>query len=73
MSIDKDGLTVLDLKKACTEKACTTIDDIRLIYKGQILKDKNTLIEYKIADIDTVYLIKSNPAGSKPKIVQLKD
>ena len=64
MSIAKDGLTVLDLKKACAEKACSTIEDIRLIYKGKILKDNNTLLEYKIADTDIVYLIKSNPAGS---------
>jgi len=60
------GSTIADLKQACAEKAGSglTPEEIRLIYKGKILKDDNTLEEYKIADGDTVHLVKSKAPGS---------
>ena len=70
LSIAQDGSTVLDLKKACAEKAGGSPEEIRLIYKGKILKDDNTLVEYKIADGDTVHLVKSKAAGSQPQPAQ---
>ena len=64
VQIKQEGSTVLDLKLACAEKAGITAEEIRLIYKGKILKDDNTLVEYKINDGDTVHLVKSKAAGS---------
>lgn len=66
VTIKEEGSTVLDLKQACAEKAGggMTPEEIRLIYKGKILKDDNTLVDYKIADGDTVHLVKSKAAGS---------
>lgn len=71
VTINQEGSTVLDLKKACAEKAGgVTPEEIRLIYKGKILKDDNTLVEYKIADGDTVHLVKSKAAGSQSQPAQ---
>lgn len=36
---------------------------MRLIFKGKILKDENTLIEYKIEDGVTVHLVKGKSAS----------
>ena len=66
VEIKQDESTVLDLKKACAEKVGgITAEEIRLIYKGKILKDDNTLVDYKIADGDTVHLVKSKAPGSQ--------
>ena len=66
VQIKQEGSTVLDLKQACAEKAGgMTPEEIRLIYKGKILMDDNTLVDYKIADGDTVHLVKSKAAGSQ--------
>jgi ubiquilin len=73
VSIAADGTTVVDLKKACMEATQFTLEEIRLIYKGKltydhqragkILKDENTLKDYKIADGDTVHLVKGKTAA----------
>jgi ubiquilin len=36
---------------------------MRLIFKGKILKDENTLSEYKIEDGVTVHLVKGKSAS----------
>ena len=65
VQIKAAGSTVADLKVACAEKAGgISAEEIRLIYKGKILKDDNTLEEYKINDGDTVHLVKSKAPGS---------
>lgn len=64
VQIKEAGSTVLDLKQACAEKAGITAEEMRLIYKGKILKDDNSLVEYKINDGDTVHLVKSKAAGA---------
>ena len=56
--------TVRDLKEACVEKAGISADEMRLIFKGKILKDENTLEEYKIEDGVTVHLVKGKSAAS---------
>jgi ubiquilin len=73
VSIAADGTTVNDLKKLCMEPTKFTLEEIRLIYKGnitwchnrigKILKDENTLKDYKIADGDTVHLVKGKTAA----------
>ena len=55
--------SVKDLKEACEKKQDQIkADEMRLIFKGKILKDEMTLDEYKIGDGLTVHLVK----GSKP-------
>jgi ubiquilin len=55
--------SVKDLKEECAKKqTAITADEMRLIFKGKILKDELTLDEYKIADGLTIHLVK----GSKP-------
>jgi len=39
-----------------------TVEEMRLIFKGKILKDENTLAEYKIEDGVTVHLVKGKSA-----------
>ena len=42
-------------------------EEMRLIYKGKILKDEQTLDSYKITDGMTVHLVKGKSAGgAKP-------
>lgn len=53
---------MLDLKKTCAEKCEYAVEDQRLIFKGKVLKDEQTLVEYKIEDGLTVHLVK----GAKP-------
>ena len=38
-------------------------EEMRLIYKGKILKDEMTLVDYKITDGMTVHLVKGKAAG----------
>jgi ubiquilin len=40
------------------KQAAMTAEDMRLIFKGKILKDDLTLDEYKITDGLTVHLVK---------------
>jgi hypothetical protein len=57
--------TVEELKKACaTKQSSIAADEMRLIFKGKILKDEMTLDEYKITtDGLTVHLVKGKAAG----------
>ena len=40
--------------------------EMRLIFKGKILKDEMTLDEYKITDGMTIHLVKGKAAGGQP-------
>ena len=40
-------------------------EEMRLIFKGKILKDEQTLDEYKITDGLTIHLVKGKTAGAK--------
>lgn len=60
-----DGSTVLDLKKACVEKAGTSPELMRIIYKGKVLKNDITLEDYKIPDGEAVFLVKSSVKRSQ--------
>ena len=52
-------LSKQELKDLCAVKqAAMTAEDMRLIFKGKILKDDLTLDEYKITDGLTVHLVK---------------
>lgn len=41
-----------------------TAEDMRLIFKGKILKDELTLDEYKITDGLTVHLVKGKSSAT---------
>jgi len=57
--------TVEELKKACAEKqTAMAAEEMRLIFKGKILKDEMTLDEYKITDGLTIHLVKGKSAGA---------
>ncbi|KAI9269202.1 hypothetical protein BDA99DRAFT_557959 [Phascolomyces articulosus] len=58
--------TVLDLKNAIAEQTEVSAERQRLIYSGRVLKDHDTLADYKIADGNTVHMVKSSggAAGS---------
>lgn len=51
---------VKELKEACAEKSKLAVADQRLIFKGKILKDDNTLSFYKIENGVTVHLVQSS-------------
>jgi len=51
---------VSEVKEKCIEKAGIPVEDIRLIFKGRILKNEQTLEEYKIAAGVTVHLVQSS-------------
>jgi len=54
----------MELKKACAEKqSAMAAEEMRLIFKGKILKDEMTLDEYKITDGMTIHLVKGKSAG----------
>ena len=59
---------ITDLKAACAAKQTNiAANEMRLIFKGKILKDEMTLDEYKITDGLTVHMVKgksANPLGA---------
>lgn len=63
--------TVLDLKQAIAEQTEVPADRQRLIYSGRVLKDHDTLADYKIADGNTVHMVKGSQPGA-PKGKKLK-
>lgn len=79
VEVDAKG-TVFNLKEACASKAEIPAEEQRLIFKGKliiiptdmvlmiclgkILKDENTLEEYKIEDGVTVHLVKGKSAAA---------
>merc|ERR1712066_131862 len=68
VSIDQN-LSVLDLKTKICEQSPDKIIALRqrLIHKGRLLKDARTLKQYKIADAQTLMLVRSrrNQKNSK--------
>ena len=57
--------SVKDLKEACAAKQDSIkAEEMRLIFKGKILKDELTLDEYKILDGLTVHLVKGSNKGA---------
>jgi|TARA_B110001450_G_C17493020_1_gene429174 ubiquilin len=59
--------TVMELKEECAKKQeAMAAGEMRLIFKGKILKDEMTLDEYKITDGMTIHLVKGKAAGGQP-------
>lgn len=61
--------TVLDLKNAIAEQTEVPAERQRLIYSGRVLKDHDTLSDCKIADGNTIHMVKgSQPGAPKGKV-----
>lgn len=59
--------SVMELKEECAKKQeAMAASEMRLIFKGKILKDEMTLDEYKITDGMTIHLVKGKAAGGQP-------
>ncbi|KYN96463.1 ubiquitin domain-containing protein DSK2, putative [Plasmodium reichenowi] len=58
VAIEPD-ITVLDLKKICAEHVDIPVEAQRIIFKGKILKDKESLTLYGVADGNTMHLVRS--------------
>ncbi|KAI8096931.1 ubiquitin-related domain-containing protein, partial [Halteromyces radiatus] len=57
--------TVLDLKNAIAEQADIPAERQRLIYSGRVLKDPDTLADCKLAEGNTVHMVKgAQPGGT---------
>ena len=58
-------ITVKDFKELCaTKQSAIAAADMRLIFKGKILKDEMTLDDYKITDGLTIHLVKGGNKGA---------
>ncbi|UKK00861.2 ubiquitin-related chaperonin [Theileria orientalis] len=62
-------MTVLQLKEKCAEKADATPDKQRLIFKGRIIKDDESLSALNVEDGNTIHLVRSGfkPASATPQ------
>lgn len=56
--------TIKELKQACQDGAGMPADEMRLIFKGKILKDEQTLTDYKIENGCTIHLVKGKGGSS---------
>ncbi|KAJ7521043.1 hypothetical protein O6H91_19G035300 [Diphasiastrum complanatum] len=60
------GSTVSAFKALLVEQSDVPADQQRLIYKGRVLKDENTLESYGLQSDHTVHLVRGAPAASMP-------
>ena len=57
-------ISIADLKLACEEKqGGMKAGEMRLIFKGKILKDEMTIEDFKITDGLTIHLVKGKTAA----------
>jgi ubiquilin len=66
VEVESAAASVAELKKACESGAQLPPDQQRLIFKGRILKDEQTLESYKIENGVTVHLVKAKAATADP-------
>ncbi|CRG96185.1 ubiquitin domain-containing protein DSK2, putative [Plasmodium gallinaceum] len=66
ISIEPD-ITVLDLKKKCCDHVDIPVEAQRIIFKGKILKDKESLSTYNVADGNTMHLVRSAIPTKEPE------
>ncbi|GFE54338.1 ubiquitin family protein, putative [Babesia ovis] len=59
-------MTVLELKAKCADRAGATPENQRLIFKGRIVKDEDTLDSLKVEDGNTIHLVRSGAKRSSP-------
>lgn len=60
----ENSITVLELKKKCSEECGLAPEQQRLFLKGKLLKDDDTLATAKVADKATLFLVKGAASGA---------
>ena len=74
VTVASTEVTVLELKEACVEASGIPAPEQRMIFKGRVLKDGQTLSSYKIESGVTVHLGKSTVAkGDGPVATATED
>ncbi|KAI3949732.1 hypothetical protein MKX01_040949 [Papaver californicum] len=58
------GSTVLEFKSVISQNSDVSAEQQRLIYKGRILKDEQTLESYGLQEDHTVHMVRGLPASS---------
>ncbi|CXI45149.1 ubiquitin domain-containing protein DSK2, putative [Plasmodium berghei] len=53
-------ITVMELKQKCAEHVDIPVESQRIIFKGKILKDKEPLTLYSVADGNVMHLVRSS-------------
>ncbi|CAD2103731.1 ubiquitin domain-containing protein DSK2, putative [Plasmodium vinckei] len=53
-------ITVIELKQKCAEHVDIPVESQRIIFKGKILKDKEPLTLYNVADGNVMHLVRSS-------------
>ncbi|GAW80905.1 ubiquitin domain-containing protein DSK2 [Plasmodium gonderi] len=66
ISIEQE-ITVLELKQKCSEHVDIPVECQRIIFKGKILKDKEPLTVYGVADGITMHLVRSAAPVKEPE------
>lgn len=66
VSVESFTITVLDLKDKISEKLDIPPEQQRLIFKGKVLKDENSLEFYEVAEGHTIHLVKGAVKSSVP-------
>ena len=66
VSVASTEVTVLELKEACVEASGIPAAEQRMIFKGRVLKDGQTLASYKIESGVTVHVGKSTVPKDAP-------
>ncbi|EDO07523.1 Ubiquitin family protein [Babesia bovis T2Bo] len=60
------SMTILELKGKCADRAGATPENQRLIFKGRIVKDEDTLESLKVEDGNTIHLVRSGVKRTSP-------
>mmetsp|Transcript_8781 Transcript_8781/g.18719 ORF Transcript_8781/g.18719 Transcript_8781/m.18719 type:complete len:364 (+) Transcript_8781:53-1144(+) len=62
----EDSTTVLVLKDLCQERCSLPPEHMRLLYKGAVLQDSQTLVGAKIPNKATLFLVKGAASNTEP-------
>jgi len=73
VTVASTEVTVLELKEACVEASGIPAPEQRMIFKGRVLKDSQTLASYKIESGVTVHVGKSTVVKDGPIATATED
>merc|ERR1719171_1910598 len=62
----ENSMTVLDVKNLAKEKCSIEPEFMKIIYKGRILKDSDTLEKYAVTGGSTMHVVKAAPSAGAP-------
>jgi len=60
------SMTILDVKNLAKDKCSIEAAQMKIIYKGRILKDEETLESHKVESGNTMHVVKSAPSAGTP-------